>query len=149
MNKESPRNLFRLLQCRDFDHEQLKGILIDHACLVDRYILNREASMLEWKRLLVDGAHWRSQKKFKGHNNKGKGGHLGCSEGFNWNLYKDAIDEPINSQGREQMHSLLDKCSESMRLMSYENFMIFMKGEFIMYLLVISITILFLLLGEP
>ena len=74
LNKESPRNLFRLLQCRDFDHEQLKGILIDQACLVDRYILNREASMLEWKRLLVDGAHRSCQKKFKGHSNKGKGG---------------------------------------------------------------------------
>ena len=71
------------------------------------------------------------------------------AEGFNWNLYKDAVDEPINSQDREQMHSLLEKCSESMRLMSYENFMIFMKGEFIMYLLVISFTIFFLLLGDP
>jgi hypothetical protein len=38
--------------------------------------------MLEWKRLLVDGAHWSAQKKFKAHNTKGKGGHLGCSEGY-------------------------------------------------------------------
>ena len=64
INKESQKNLFRLLQCRDFNHQYLEGILIDHACLTDRYILNREADMLEWKRLLVDGAHWRSQKKF-------------------------------------------------------------------------------------
>ena len=63
LNKESPRNLFRILQCRDFDHAHLQGILIDHACLVDRYILNREAPMLEFKKLLVDGAHWRAQKK--------------------------------------------------------------------------------------
>ena len=84
--------------------------------------------MLEWKRFLVDGAHWRSQKKFKSHNSKGKGGHLGCSDGFDWNRYKHTVDETVNSQGREQMHSLVDKCSESLRLMSYENFMIFMKG---------------------
>ena len=91
--------------------------------------MNREASMLEWKRLLVDGAHWRAQKKFKSHNKKGKGGHLGCSEGFNWNLYKHTVDEKVNSQGREQMHSLIEKCTESLRLMSYSNFMIFMKGR--------------------
>ena len=65
LNKESPRNLFRILQCRDFDHAHLQGILIDHACLVDRYILNREAPMLEFKKLLVNGAHWRAKKKLK------------------------------------------------------------------------------------
>ena len=125
LNKESHQNLFRILKCRDLDHEQLEGILIDHACLVDRYIMNREAPMIEWKRVLVDGAHWRSQKKFKKHRNNGKGGHLGCSEGFNWNLYKHTVDSKINSQGREQLHSLVEKCSDSLRLMSYENFIIF------------------------
>ena len=133
LNKESPRNLFRILQCRDFDQEHLQGILIDHACLVDRYILNREAPMLEWKKLLVDGAHWRAQKKFKAHNpNTRRGGHIGCSESFNWNLYKQSVDEQVNSQGREQMHSLVEKCSKSLRLMSYENFMVFMKVFFAM-----------------
>ena len=130
LNKESPQNLFRILKCRDLDHDQLEGILIDHACLVDRYVMNREAPMIEWKRVLVDGAHWRSQQKFKNHSNNGKGGHLGCSEGFNWNFYKHTVDGQINSQGREQLHSLVEKCSESLRLMSYENFMIFMKVFF-------------------
>ena len=129
IHKESPQNLFRVLKCRDFDYEQLEGILIDHACLVDRYMMNREAPMLEWKRLLVDGAHWSSQKKFKAPNTKGKGGHLGCSEGFNWNSYKHVVDGKVNSQGREQMHSLLENCAESLRLMSYQNFMIFMRGK--------------------
>ena len=92
--------------------------------------MNREASILEWKRLLVDGAHWRPMKKFKANNSKGKGGHNGCSEGFNWNLYKPTVQEKVNSQGREQLHSLINKCSESLRLMSYPNFMIFMKVFF-------------------
>ena len=48
---------------------------------------------------------------------------LGCSEGFNWNLYKQTVDGQINSQGRE-LHSLVE-CSESLRLMSYENIMTF------------------------
>jgi hypothetical protein len=127
LNNESPKNLFRLLKCRDINLDQVEGILMDHACIMDSYILNREASILEWKRLLVDGAHWRSMKKFKSQNTKGKGGHIGCSEGFNWNLYKPTVTEKVNSQGREQMHSLITKCSESLRLMSYSNFMIFMK----------------------
>lgn len=130
LNNEGPKNLFRLLKCRDFDLDQVEGILMDHACIMDSYIMNREASILEWKRLLVDGAHWRSMKKFKSHNSKGKGGHIGCSEGFNWNLYKPAVQEKVNSQGREQLHALVTKCSESLRLMSYSNFMIFMKTFF-------------------
>ena len=91
LNNESPKNLFRLLQCRDMNLDQVEGILMDHACIADSYIMNREASILEWKRLLVDGAHWRAMKKFKAHNSKGKGGHIGCSEGFNWNLYKPTV----------------------------------------------------------
>ena len=39
------------------------------------------------------------------------------------------MDGKVNSQGREQMHSLLDNCAESLRLMSYQNFMIFMRGK--------------------
>ena len=41
LNQEGPKNLFRILQCRDVDMNSLKGILVDHACLVDPYILNR------------------------------------------------------------------------------------------------------------
>ena len=102
--------------------------MIDQACLVDRYVMNREAPMLEWKRLLVDESHLMSQKKFRAHNSKGKGGHIGSSEGYNYNLYKHTLDEPVYSQGREQMHSLIEKCAESLSLMSYTNFIIFMRG---------------------
>ena len=43
---------------------------------------------LQYLRCLVDGSHWQGQKKLKKPNKSGKGGHLGCSEGFNFNLYK-------------------------------------------------------------
>lgn len=41
------------------------------------------------------------QKKLKRPDRSGKGGHIGCSEGFNYNLYKRflPIDQP-NSQVR-------------------------------------------------
>ena len=71
LNKESPSNLFRILQCRDIDMDSLDGIL------VDPYILNREAEMIKWKLLLVDGAHWHGMKKLKKPERSGKNGHLG------------------------------------------------------------------------
>ena len=125
LNNESPRNLFRLLMCNQFDHEKMVGVLIDHACRFDAYMLNREAKHLEYLLALVDGSHWNSQKKMTGPSSKSKG-HLGCSEGFNWNLYKGAYskDEAVNSQSREQMHAILDNLSKSMRLMNYQNFML-------------------------
>ena len=47
LRNEGPKNLFRILQCRDIDMDSLQGILVDHACLVDPYILNHEAEMLQ------------------------------------------------------------------------------------------------------
>ena len=63
LNKEGPKNLIRILQCRDINVEKLEGILVDLACLVDPYVLNREAEMIQWKLLLVDGAQWNGMKK--------------------------------------------------------------------------------------
>ena len=146
--KESPRNLFRFLMTRDVDMGRLEGILVDHACIFEPYTMNREAGMLEKVLVLVDGAHWSGQKKLKKFDKQGKGGHLGynhimnqlhrtntflifrCSEGYNFNIYKKVLDEKINSQGREQLHSLIEKCSASLRLMSYRHFMIFMRVFF-------------------
>ena len=128
LNNESPRNLFRLLVCNRFDHGQMVGVLMDHACKFDTYMLNREANPLKYLLTLVDGSHWNAQKKMKNPNSKGKGGHLGCSEGFNWNLYKSSygVEEAVNSQGREQMHAILENLSKSMRLMNYQHFMLFL-----------------------
>ena len=44
---------------------------------MDAYILNSEADMLDWKLLLVDGAHWNGMKKLKKLNRSGKNGHIG------------------------------------------------------------------------
>ena len=43
IENESPRNLYRLLMCRDIDMHSLKGLLLDHACIFDTYTMNREA----------------------------------------------------------------------------------------------------------
>ena len=100
LSNESPRNLFRLLMCNQFDLKKMTGVLMDHACKFDTYMLNREAKELEHLLILVDGSHW--------------------------NLYKSSYgnDEAINSQGREQMHSILENLSKSMRLMNYQHFML-------------------------
>lgn len=127
LSNESPRNLFRLLMCNQFDLDNMVGVIIDHACKFDSYMLNREAKPLEYLLALVDGSHWNSQKKFKHTSSKGKG-HIGCSEGYNWMLYKDSYgtDEAVNSQSREQMHSALENLSKSLRLMNYQHFMLFL-----------------------
>ena len=86
--------------------------------------------MIQWKLLLVDGAHWNGMKKLRKPDRSGKNGHIGCSDGFNFNLYKPHLKTKPNSQGREQMHSLIAKCTDSLRLMNYRHFMIFMKVFF-------------------
>ena len=103
---------------------------MDHACLVDPYILNREADMIQWKLLLVDGAHWHGMKKLRKPDRSGKNGHIGCSDGFNFNIYKPHLKEKPNSQGREQIHSMIEKCTDSLRMMNYRHFMKFIKVFF-------------------
>ena len=44
--------------CRDVDFHALQGIIFDHACGLDQYILNMEPKEFEYLRCLVDGAHW-------------------------------------------------------------------------------------------
>ena len=53
-----------------------------------------------------------------------------CSDGYNFNLFKKHLDENVNSQGHEQLHSLIDKCFNSLRQLSYRHYMIFMKVFF-------------------
>ena len=106
--KESSHNIFRLLMCRDVDLHALKGVVFDFTRGLDQYILNREPSEFEYLRLLVDGAHWQvdnrlydllieiqnfyqGQKKLKRPDRSGQGGHIGCSDGFNFNFYKEFL----------------------------------------------------------
>ena len=128
LQKESAHNIFRLLMCRDLNLEQLKGVIFDHSCGLDQCILNREPREFQYLRCLVDGSHWNGQKKMRKPDRSGKGGHLGCSDGFNFNLYKQYLPAQTNSQGREQMHAILEKLVPSLRQMSYPVFMTMMKG---------------------
>ena len=128
MNKESSHNLFRFLMCRDVNMRKLEGIFYDYSCGLDPYTLNRDPLEFQYKRMLVDGAHWASQKKLKKPNQTGSGGHIGCSDSFNYNIYREhlKIDFDFNSQGREQLHSKIDACCKSLRLLSYSNYMRFL-----------------------
>ena len=60
--RESAHNIFRLLMCRDVDLYSLQGVIFDHACGLDQYLLNREPREFEFLRCLVDGAHWQVLK---------------------------------------------------------------------------------------
>ena len=133
---ESARQFFRFVMTRDIDWSNLEGLIEDFACGVDPYVLNREPVDFQYLRLLVDGSHWNGQKKMKKPDTNGGGGHLGCSTGFNFNLYKEHLEREmghsVNSQGREQGHSLLDKCTASLRQKSYSNFMKWLSCFFCM-----------------
>ena len=96
------------------------------------YLLNRDPWEFEYMRTLVDGAHWASQKQLKKPNQTGRGGHLGCSDSFNFNLYKKYLknEAHINSEGREQLHSIIDACCKSLRQFNYTNYMTFLKVFF-------------------
>ena len=57
-------------------------------------------------------------------------GHLGCSEGFNFNLYKESIGFKPNSSGREQTHAAMESSAKNLIQMNYRNFMTSMKVFF-------------------
>ena len=113
----------------NFNLMHIREGLLDHACLFYTYTMNRDKRILENKKVFVDGLHWNSQRKNIKSKSNGKGGHIGCSDSFNWNLYKKHTKATVNSQGREQIHALVEMCAASLRLMSYQRFMVFMKGE--------------------
>ena len=120
--KESAHNIFIFLTCRSIDLKQLDGIIFDFACGFHAYALNREPKLVEYMRCLVDGAHWQGQKKMRQGEQRAHG-HIGCSEGYNYNAYKEHLSFPTNSQGREQMHSELDKLCASIRPMNVKSYM--------------------------
>ena len=47
--------------------------------------------------------------------------------GYNYNIYKPQMPEYSNSEGCEEMHAILDKCADTLRSISYENFMIWLR----------------------
>ena len=131
--RESARHFFRFLMCRRINFAKLEGIIEDFACGLHPYVLNREPTQFQYTRFLVDGSHWQGQRKLKKPDYSGKGGHLGCSSSYNFNAYKDHIETDtgaLNSQGREQIHSILDKCYSSLSQTNYFNFMRYMRVFF-------------------
>ena len=115
LNRESSHNLFRFLQTRDVNLNTLEGVLFDFCCNLHPYSLNREAKDFEFVISLVDGCHWAGNRKMKrpDKNAKGQNGHMSCSEGYNFNIYKDKINYSVNSQSREQMHAKLEFKTEN------------------------------------
>ena len=104
---ESARHFFRFLMCRRVNFENLKGIIEDFACGTGKMSIS--------KIFLVDGAHWNGQRKLKKADRSGGGGHLGCSSSYNSSEYQDYLDIHINTQGREQTNSLIEKCSQTLQ----------------------------------
>ena len=116
INREGGHNLFRLLQTRDLDIEKLEGVVYDNACNFDSYLLNREPRDFPYLRTLVDGAHWNN--------------HTGCSQGYNSQNYRSTLPKNWNTQGREQVHSLLEEVSSSFRQTNYVSFMTLVRVFF-------------------
>ena len=128
MAHESARHFFKFLMNRKLNLKNLEGVIFDFACNLHRYALNREPEDFEHLRFLVDGSHYQGMKKLKRQDSRaGKKGHLGCNSAYNFNVYKQftklSVDGAKNSQGREQMHSSLDKLAKSLRKKYYHNFM--------------------------
>ena len=125
--KESARQFFRFLLNRKINYRRLRGVIYDYSCGLLRYCLNREPLDFEGMQFLVDGVHVAGQKRLKKEKSSNrKGGHLGCSESFDFNKHKSAITKiqgKTNSQGREQMHSILEPLPKSLRQKNYRNFM--------------------------
>ena len=62
---------------RDVNLDALQCIMVDHGCIFEPYVMNREADLLKDTIVLVDGAHWQGMKKLKKFDKSGKGGHVG------------------------------------------------------------------------
>ena len=128
--KESARHFFRFLMCRKINFAKLEGVIEDFACGLHPYVLNREPNQFQFTRFLVDGSHRQGQRKLKKPDYSGRGGHLGCSSGYNFNAYKKHIDTDmgaLDSQGPEQMHNILEKSSSLLRQTNYFNFMRYIR----------------------
>ena len=67
---------------------------------------------------------------FKGGRHTSTNGHLGCSEGFNFNEYKKSIGFKPNSSGREQTHAAMEASAKNLINLNYRNFMTSMKVFF-------------------
>ena len=79
------------LTSRTVIYRELRGMIFNYACMLHQYILNREPAQFEPVQILVNRSHWQSMKKKinKTRLNSSSGGHTGCSEVYNSNMYKE------------------------------------------------------------
>jgi len=129
LDNESPKNLFRLLMCLDIDFSKLRGVISEHACGLDQYILDREPAKFKYLRTLVDGFHFKGHTKTKIGNSK-KDGHSGCSNGYNSMEYKPHWKAGYHTQGRSQIKSQFKRLTPSFSQMTYQSYMIMLKTFF-------------------
>ena len=125
---ESPRNIFRIWMARKWNRNKLHGLIYDHACGAHRYFLNWEPKDFKNFNFIVDVCHYQGQQRMKKANPcTKKASHLGYSESYSFHEYKPYTqlhrDGAHHSQGREQMHSVLERLTPSLRQMKYQNFM--------------------------
>ena len=104
---ESPRYPFTIFRSRFTSAP--KVIIYDNACKLHQYCLNREPAFFSRTQFSVDRFHWK--------------GHVGCSSGYNLNLYKSSLTNTINSQVNEQANGGLQRIKSQLAYMSHENFM--------------------------
>ena len=112
---------------RKWNRSTLKGLIYNHACGVHRYFLNREPKDFKNFNFMVDDCHMQGQRRMKKANPITGRCHLGCSQSYSFMEYKPytqlSRDGAHHSQGREQMHSVLEKLTPSLWHVSYHNFM--------------------------
>ena len=112
------RNIFQILMTRKWNRSKLKGLIYNHACGAHRYFLNREPKDFKNFNFMVDDCHMQGQRRMKKANPSTGRCHLGCSQSYSFMEYKPytqlSRDGAHHSQGREQMHSVLEKLTPSL-----------------------------------
>ena len=101
----------------------------DNGCNLHSYMLNREPTEIKYLRTLIDTTHFKAHKKTS-KDKDGRCGHTGCSKGYDSASYKQTMPAGFMTQGREQIHSRLDKLVPSLRQMNYQNYMNTLKFFF-------------------
>ena len=150
INKEGPKNLFRILHCRTLTWRNSKEFWLTMPVWWTPTSSTGRQTCCSGSFSLWMGPTGMVWKNFENQTDLEKMDILGehlfsrililltmlysyrCSDGYNFNLYKPHLQDKPNSQGREQLHAFIEICSDSLRLMNYRHFMKFMKVFFAM-----------------
>jgi len=88
-------------------------IIYDNSCKLHQYILNREPTIFQNTVFMIDRFHWR--------------GHVGCSSGYNMDIYLQETLMQTNSQINEQANSGLQQMKRYIAYMKADNFKFHVK----------------------